>query len=141
MSAWDVGMLPFARNAATQFISPTKTPEYLAAGLPVVSTAIRDVVRPYGESGLVRIADEPRAFVQAIQDALSDDLAAHQSRADAFLRGNSWDLTAEALATHIAAAIDNRHMAAGASQLASGLSAASSQMHAHRRAPSSPAAK
>ena len=35
---WDVGMLPFAMNDATRFISPTKTPEYLAAGLPVVST-------------------------------------------------------------------------------------------------------
>ena len=53
-------MLPFARNEATRFISPTKTPEYLAAGKPVVSTSIRDVVRPYGEQGLARIADTRR---------------------------------------------------------------------------------
>ena len=43
--------MPFARNEATRFISPTKTPEYLAAGCPVVSTSIRDVVRPYGDAG------------------------------------------------------------------------------------------
>ena len=54
LAGWDVALLPFARNEATRFISPTKTPEYLAAGRPVVSTSIRDVVRPYGEQGLVR---------------------------------------------------------------------------------------
>ena len=53
LSGWDVALLPFARNASTQFISPTKTPEYLAAGRQVVSTSVRDVVRPYGEQGLV----------------------------------------------------------------------------------------
>ena len=60
IAGWDVAMLPFARNDATRFISPTKTPEYLAAGKPVVSTSIRDVVRPYGEQGLARIADTRR---------------------------------------------------------------------------------
>ena len=48
---WDVAMLPFAQNASTRFISPTKTPEYLAAGKPVVSTPIRDVVTPYADKG------------------------------------------------------------------------------------------
>jgi len=55
-SGWDVGMLPFALNESTRFISPTKTPEYLAAGLPVVSTPITDVVKSYGDLGLVSIA-------------------------------------------------------------------------------------
>ena len=45
MAGWDVALMPFALNAATRFISPTKTPEYLAAGCPVVSTPVRDVVR------------------------------------------------------------------------------------------------
>ena len=53
----------------TRFISPTKTPEYLAAGRPVVSTSIADVVRPYGERGMVRIADTPESFVAAIAAA------------------------------------------------------------------------
>ena len=71
LAGWDVGILPFAHNDATRFISPTKTPEYLAAGLPVVATSIRDVVEPYGTSGLARIADGAAAFVAAIEAALA----------------------------------------------------------------------
>ena len=93
LASWDVAMLPFARNDATRFISPTKTPEYLAAGKPVVSTSIRDVVRPYGERGLVRIADTPEAFVDAIRAALEEDSAPRIAAADAFLADMSWDLT------------------------------------------------
>ena len=51
LADWDIALLLFARNESTRFISPTKTPEYLAAGKPVISTSIRDVVRPYGGSG------------------------------------------------------------------------------------------
>lgn len=92
LSGWDVCILPFARNNATHFISPTKTPEYLAAGKPVVSTSIRDVIRPYGERGLVVIADEPADFVAGIQKSLllgSDWL----SKVDAYLWNISWDQT------------------------------------------------
>jgi UDP-galactopyranose mutase len=73
LAGWDVAMLPFARNESTQFISPTKTPEYLAAGKPVVSTSIRDVVRPYGQQGMVRIADSPIDFVAAAEAAMRED--------------------------------------------------------------------
>ena len=86
--------LLFARNESTRYISPTKTPEYLAAGKPVVSTSIRDVVRPYGELGLVRIADEAPAFVAAAEELMRagadpDWLA----RVDALLAQNTWDRT------------------------------------------------
>jgi glycosyltransferase involved in cell wall biosynthesis len=93
LSGWDVALLPFARNEATRFISPTKTPEYLAAGKPVVSTSIRDVVSPYGEIGLARIADDPEGFVNACEEALRE--AAHEriACADAYLRHLSWDKT------------------------------------------------
>jgi UDP-galactopyranose mutase len=70
---WDVALLPFARNESTRFISPTKTPEYLAAGRPVVSTSIRDVVSPYGEEGLAWIADEPKDFAHACEEAMGAD--------------------------------------------------------------------
>jgi UDP-galactopyranose mutase len=93
LAGWDVALLPFARNESTRFISPTKTPEYLAAGQPVVSTSIRDVVRPYGQQGLVRIADEGPAFVRACTAAMAEDAAARITRADAFLRQTSWDGT------------------------------------------------
>ncbi|MCL1466406.1 glycosyltransferase family 1 protein [Argonema galeatum] len=95
LAGWDVAMLPFARNSSTRFISPTKTPEYLAAGKPVVSTSIRDVVRPYGENGLVRIADTVADFVAAAETALNEN--PHQSgwllSVDTFLAQNSWDRT------------------------------------------------
>jgi UDP-galactopyranose mutase len=93
ISGWDVALLLFARNEATRFISPTKTPEYLAAGKPVVSTSIRDVVNPYGELGLVKIADSVPDFVAACELALTDKTQARRARADAFLRGTSWDRT------------------------------------------------
>ena len=93
LAGWDVALLPFARNDSTRFISPTKTPEYLAAGKPVVSTSIRDVVRPYGQEGLVHIADTPEEFVAACEAALSEDAAARQGKVDAFLGQTSWDIT------------------------------------------------
>jgi UDP-galactopyranose mutase len=93
LAGWDVALLPFARNEATRFISPTKTPEYMAAGLPVVSTSIQDVVRPYGQQGLARIADDVAAFGRACAQAMSADRAERITRADAFLRQTSWDGT------------------------------------------------
>ena len=108
LAGWDVAMLPFARNESTRFISPTKTPEYLAAGKPVVSTSIRDVVRPYGEQRLVRIADTPAEFVAAVEAALREDAADRLRRADAFLSQMSWDRTWEAMSILIREAITAR---------------------------------
>ena len=93
LAGWDAAILPFARNESTRFISPTKTPEYLAAGRPVVSTSIRDVVRPYQELGLARIADEPGAFATALDEALAEDDDQRIARADRFLANLSWDQT------------------------------------------------
>jgi UDP-galactopyranose mutase len=93
VAGWDVALMPFARNESTRFISPTKTPEYLAAGKPVVSTSIRDVVRPYGDLGLVRIADTPEDFVRACEAALTEDRATWLPRVDAHLASMSWDTT------------------------------------------------
>ncbi|PSB22537.1 UDP-galactopyranose mutase [filamentous cyanobacterium CCP1] len=95
LAGWELAMLPFARNDSTRFISPTKTPEYLAAGKPVVSTSIRDVVRPYGQQGMVHIADTVSEFVVAADIAMQMDLQASGwlSRVDAFLEQISWDRT------------------------------------------------
>jgi UDP-galactopyranose mutase len=98
---WDVAMLPFARNDATRFISPTKTPEYLAAGRPVVSTSITDVVHPYGEQRLARIADSPADFIAAIREALAEPADDRQARADAALQHMSWDGIWSRIATHL----------------------------------------
>jgi UDP-galactopyranose mutase len=71
LAEWDVALMPFAINDSTRFISPTKTPEYLAGGRPVVSTRIRDVERHYGALSSVWIADTPAAFVDACEAALA----------------------------------------------------------------------
>jgi UDP-galactopyranose mutase len=86
-------MLPFARNESTRFISPTKTPEYLAAGLPTVSTSIRDVVTPYGDLDLVKIGDDAESFAAGIAAALSLRSPEWQKRVDGFLEKNSWETT------------------------------------------------
>jgi UDP-galactopyranose mutase len=108
LGGWDVALLPFAHNEATRFISPTKTPEYLAAGVPVVATSIRDVVRPYGQRGLVRIADTADESVAAIDGALAEDPAARRQQADAVLATMSWDGTWLAMKRLLDAVTDAR---------------------------------
>ncbi len=92
VAGWQVALMPFALNDATRFISPTKTLEYLAAGKPIVSTAVRDVVAPYGQMGLARIADR-QSFPRAVDAALATDSRAHLEASDEFLAGTSWDKT------------------------------------------------
>jgi UDP-galactopyranose mutase len=94
LSGWDVAVLPFAQNEATRFISPTKTPEYLAAGLPVVSTPIRDVERPYGKLGLVSIGRSHEDFVKAVEQQIWEGGSPiWQSQVRSFLHSLSWDRT------------------------------------------------
>jgi glycosyltransferase involved in cell wall biosynthesis len=106
IAGWDVAMMPFARNEATRFISPTKTPEYLAAGRPVVSTSIRDVVQPYGALGLARIADAPADFIAAVDAAMREDAADRRARADALLAQMSWDQTWREMWAHVQTCLD-----------------------------------
>ncbi len=93
LSGWDVALLPFAINDATRYISPTKTPEYLAGGLPVVSTPIHDVVHPYEDNGLVRIARTTEQLISAVEASLSEDPSARVRKSDRFLANLSWDTT------------------------------------------------
>lgn len=94
LSGWDVALLPFAINESTRFISPTKTPEYLAAGRPVVSTPITDVVRHDGEMAAVGIADTSEAFVAACDHALRLMVpGAWLEEVDHALAHMSWDRT------------------------------------------------
>jgi glycosyltransferase involved in cell wall biosynthesis len=102
LANWDVSMLPFAQNSSTRFISPTKTPEYLAAGKPVVSTPIRDVVRPYGERELVEIADDADTFCRAIKTCLNRNDQKWLRRVDQFIGTMSWDRTFDDMWSEIA---------------------------------------
>ncbi|HUS20172.1 MAG TPA: glycosyltransferase family 1 protein [Terriglobales bacterium] len=113
LSGWEVALLLFAHNDSTRYISPTKTPEYLAAGRPVVSTSIRDVVRPYGEMELVHIADEPQEFVAAIEKALVQGRGDQEwlARVDGYLAKNSWNQTCRAMFAQVAEVIAKKQQA------------------------------
>lgn len=104
LANWDIGFMPFAINDATRFISPTKTPEFLAAGLPVVSTAITDVVTPYGDFGLVEIAATAAETVAAIDRLLATPRTEWLARVDAQLAQGSWDQVWADMAALMAAA-------------------------------------
>jgi len=102
LAGWDVAILPFALNESTKFISPTKTPEYLAAGKPVISTSITDVVTPYGKKGLVHIADTTEEFITEAEKILSDkNNEDWKKKVDEFLGNISWNKTWRKMATII----------------------------------------
>jgi UDP-galactopyranose mutase len=97
--------MPFAMNDSTQFISPTKTPEYLAGGKPVVTTPVKDVVRHYGQLEGVKVASTPEQFAAACDAAL--ELARNPqggwlAEADLMLSATSWDITQARMAGLIA---------------------------------------
>jgi UDP-galactopyranose mutase len=94
IASWDIATILFADNESTKFISPTKTPEYLAAGKPVISTPIRDVVRPYGDNKLVHIASNADEFIAAAELELAKkSKTSWLKKVDEFLLYNSWDRT------------------------------------------------
>ncbi len=110
LSGWNVALMPFAINEATRYISPTKTPEYLAGGKPVVSTPITDVVEKFGKLTGVKIAQTPSAFAECCEAALSLDAENPQwlAEADALLETTSWDRTFAQMAVLLEAAIQKR---------------------------------
>ena len=111
LSGWDVALMPFAMNESTQFISPTKTPEYLAGGKPVVSTPIRDVVRHYGQLEAVKFADNAADFVAQCEKALELSNAPESgwlAEADLMLSGTSWETTQARMAGLVADLLGER---------------------------------
>jgi len=109
IAGWDVAMIPFAMNESTRFISPTKTPEYLAAGKPVISTPIRDVVSPYGNNGLVHIVFNADEFIAAAEGELAKKKkTAWLKKVDEFLSGNSWDRTWSQMVRNIEQTLSQR---------------------------------
>lgn len=96
LSGWDIALIPFAINESTRYISPTKTPEYLAGGKPVISTAITDVVNPYFELGLVHIVQNAEDLIQMATSELNiTDKREWLSKVDEYLSTISWDATWE----------------------------------------------
>lgn len=121
LAGWDVCLLPFARNEATRFISPTKTLEYMAAEKPIVSTPIRDVADPYGD--IVFVADTPEAFVAACERALAENEQKRERRLNGMRRvlsETSWDTTASAMKRLMDSALEARSRELFSAQQAGG---------------------
>ena len=132
LAGWDVALMPFAINEATRFISPTKTPEYLAGGKPVVSTAIVDVQRHYGDLEAVVVAEDHDAFIAGCERALELGRsgagpagAAWLPAVDAVLGELSWETTYDRMAARVDEATVRRERA---------VSVAAPAVHASNRA-------
>jgi UDP-galactopyranose mutase len=109
LAGWDVCLLPFARNDATKFISPTKTLEYMAAELPIVSTPITDVAEPYGH--IVYLGGTPDEFITACEIAMASSAEERARRAAQMrqvLAGTSWDVTVAAMEKLLTEAVEGR---------------------------------
>ena len=110
LSGWDAALMPFAMNESTQFISPTKTPEYLSGGKPVVSTPVRDVVRTYGHLQGVHIAHDADGFVRCCELALEQSRNGGDwlAEADLLLSATSWETTQARMSGLIAEVLGER---------------------------------
>ncbi|NIJ52800.1 glycosyltransferase family 1 protein [Dyadobacter arcticus] len=109
LSGWDVALIPFVLNESTFFISPTKTPEYLAGGKPVVSTAIKDVIYEYGKNDAVNIGTDSSEFIDIIDNLkASKPDAEWLAKVDLVLARNSWDHTFSEMQLLILKSISNR---------------------------------
>jgi glycosyltransferase involved in cell wall biosynthesis len=97
MGDFDVALMPFALNDATRSISPTKTLEYLAAGLPVVSTRIADVVADFGS--VVDLQDDAAGFAAACRRVLAHDVSDRDRKLRPVLFANHWDEIARRMGT------------------------------------------
>ena len=96
MAGFDVALMPFALNEATRSISPTKTLEYLAAGLPVVSTRVPDVVADYSE--VVHLADDGEQFAAACLEVVNHRRADRDRLVRPIQERQEWDYIAGAMA-------------------------------------------
>ncbi len=94
-----VGLIPFQKNEQTRAIYPLKINEYLAAGLPVVTTDFADLS---AFAGVVRVAKTHAAFVHALRESLGEKDLASEQRRISVARGNSWGKRGEVLADVIA---------------------------------------
>jgi glycosyltransferase involved in cell wall biosynthesis len=104
MAGFDVALMPFALNAATRSISPTKTLEYLAAGLPVVSTRVPDVVASY--PGIVDLQDDAPGFAAACRRVLGHSTIARDRKLRPLLERHDWNAIASAMGSHIERVLD-----------------------------------
>lgn len=104
--AFDVCLMPFAMNEATEFINPTKALEYMATGRPIASTPVPDVVSNF--SRVVKIASNHDEFIEiCLKETLQPDDAAIE-RGIRMAEENQWDAIVQKLEKHIEEALQRK---------------------------------
>lgn len=106
VKGFDVCLMPFALNAATEYINPTKTLEYMASGRPIVSTAIEDVVRNFGS--LVNVADDTDSFIAAVQRNVVAPDSDQLQRASERAASSTWRHLVDEMSRHVDRALAAR---------------------------------
>lgn len=99
VKGFDVCLMPFAINAATRYINPTKTLEYMAAARPIVSTAIAEVIRNF--TPVVQVAGDADAFVRLVAKAARAPDPARIAAGIALAHAASWDSIVAQMRAHM----------------------------------------
>ena len=99
VKGFDVCLMPFALNEATRFINPTKTLEYMAAGKPIVSTAVPDVLRQFVP--IVEVALDHEAFVDAALRAVSSPCHALLDKGVERAQRATWEAIVASMRAHL----------------------------------------
>lgn len=100
---FSVCLMPFALNAATEYINPTKALEYMAAGRPVISTALDEVKLNFGEVAL--IAAQHDEFIRHCRQEVKKPSRRRVERGLRLAADNTWDANVARMEKHIAAAL------------------------------------
>ncbi len=111
LKAFDIAMMPFALNESTQFISPTKTLEYIAGLKPIISTPIYDVKRDYSQ--VLSIVENASDFVNAIDKYLDENATDKETRVQQYqqiLKAVSWDETVANMKKNIQDSLNSASM-------------------------------
>jgi hypothetical protein len=105
LAGWDVALSLQLRGARRHEGGRSAAPWFLAAGKPVVATSTLDVMHPYGDRGLVALADTVADVVRLCGAALREPVGSRRARVDALLRGLSWEGTWSRTASLLDAAV------------------------------------
>jgi Glycosyltransferase len=104
VKSFDVCLMPFALNEATEYINPTKTLEYMAGGKPIVSTAVPDVISNF--TPIVEVAYSTNEFVEAVVKAAADPNAESIAKGVEMATRSTWERIVASMRTLINDAVD-----------------------------------
>jgi glycosyltransferase involved in cell wall biosynthesis len=106
LKAFGAGIIPYRLTPYTETVYPTKLNEYLAMGIPVVSTPLPEVLRFNARHGdPVVVAGQAPAFAEGLRGALEADPAGAVERRIAVARQNDWEARMEPMMACLEAAL------------------------------------